>query len=43
MYMHVLNDEFAWFHRIASVRELLYVCVFVCVCVCMSAPEAINN
>ena len=31
----------AWFLRIASVRECLYACVFVCVCV--SAPEAINN
>ena len=29
----------AWFLRIASVRELQYVYVFVC----LSAPEAINN
>ena len=28
-----------WFLRIASVRECLYACVFVCV----SAPKAINN
>ena len=27
-----LNQAHAWFLRIASVRELLYVCVFVCVC-----------
>ena len=27
----------AWFLRIASVREWLYACVFVCVCV--SAPR----
>ena len=25
---------FAWFLRIASVRECLYTCVFACVCVC---------
>ena len=43
----------AWFLRIASVRELQYVCLCVCVCVCMcvcvcvcvcvSTPEAINS
>ena len=25
----------AWFLRIASVRELLYVCLCVCLCVCV--------
>ena len=30
-----LNQARAWFLRIASVRELVFVCV--------SAPEAVNN
>ena len=34
-----LNQARAWFLRIASVRERLYVCV----CLRVSAPEAINN
>ena len=45
-YTSQLNQEHAghrpahaWFLRIASVRQLQYVCV----CVCVSAPEAINN
>ena len=29
----------AWFLRIASVRE----CLYVCVCACVSALKAINN
>ena len=33
----------AWFLRIASVRECLYVRVCVCVCVCVSALKAMKN
>ena len=36
-----LNQARAWFLRIASVRELQYVCLYACVCV--PALEAINN
>ena len=32
----------AWFLRIASVRELLYVCLCVCLCVCVCPPPRIS-